>query len=94
MKTQVIDVPDRQRYEIVRDGTALGYAAYQKTEQLIVFTHTEVDPSLEGQGIGGRLVQGALDHVRDQRLAVLPITPTSTIDALAAKSPTDTAITR
>jgi predicted GNAT family acetyltransferase len=75
MKTQVIDVPDRQRYEIVRDGTALGYAAYQKTEQLIVFTHTEVDPSLEGQGIGGRLVQGALDHVRDQRLAVLPICP-------------------
>jgi predicted GNAT family acetyltransferase len=75
MTTQVIDVPGRQRYEIVRDGTALGYAAYQKTEQLIVFTHTEVDPSLEGQGIGGRLVQGALDDVRTQRLAVLPICP-------------------
>ena len=56
MTTQVIDVPDRQRYEIVRDGTMRGYAAYQKTEQLVVFTHTEVDPSLEGQGIGGRLM--------------------------------------
>jgi hypothetical protein len=75
MTTQVIDVPDRQRYEIVRDGTMLSYAAYQKTEQLVVFAHTEVDPSLEGQGIGGRLAQGALDDVRAQGLAVLPICP-------------------
>jgi uncharacterized protein len=75
MATEVFDVPDRQRYEIVRDGVTLGYAAYQKTVELIVFTHTEVDPSLEGQGIGGRLVQGALDHVRTLGLAVLPICP-------------------
>jgi len=75
MTILVVDVPDRQRYEIVRDGTPLGFAAYQKTDQLIVFTHTEVDPSLEGQGIGGRLVQGALDDVRGHGLAVLPICP-------------------
>lgn len=75
MTTQVIDVPDRQRYEIVRDGTTLGFAAYQKAKQLIVFTHTEIDPSVEGQGIGGHLVQGALDDVREQGLPVLPICP-------------------
>ncbi len=75
MTTTVVDVPDRQRYEIVRDGTTLGYAAYQKTDQLIIFTHTEIDPSVEGQGIGGRLVRGALDDVRGLGLAVLPICP-------------------
>jgi predicted GNAT family acetyltransferase len=75
MATHVVDVPERQRYEIVRDGATLGYAAYQKTDQLIVFTHTEVDSALEGQGIGGRLVQGALDDVRRQGLSVLPICP-------------------
>ena len=75
MTTTVIDVPDRQRYEAVRDGTMLGYAAYQKTDQLIVFTHTEVSPALEGQGVGGQLVRGALDHVRSQGLSVLPICP-------------------
>jgi predicted GNAT family acetyltransferase len=75
MATQVVDVPGRQRYEIVRDGATLGYAAYQKADQLIVFTHTEVDPTLEGQGIGGGLVQGALDDVRRQGLPVLPICP-------------------
>lgn len=75
MSLQVVDVPERGRYEIVRDGQVLGFAAYQKADRLIVFTHTEVDPSLEGQGIGGRLVQGALDDVRTQGLPVLPICP-------------------
>ncbi|EWT03394.1 GCN5 family acetyltransferase [Intrasporangium oryzae NRRL B-24470] len=75
MDLQVIDAPERGRYEIVRDGEVLGFAAYQKTDTLIVFTHTEVDASLEGQGVGGRLVRGALDHVRGLGLAVLPVCP-------------------
>lgn len=75
MTTSVVDAPEHQRYEVVRDGTMLGYAAYQKTDQLIVFTHTEVDRSVEGQGIGGLLVRGALDHVRTLGLPVLPICP-------------------
>jgi hypothetical protein len=32
MATQVVDVPDRHRYEIVRDGTPLGYAAYRRPD--------------------------------------------------------------
>lgn len=75
MTLQVVDSPDRLRYEIVRDGAVLGYAAYQRTAELVVFTHTEVDPSLEGGGIGGHLVRGALDHVRSLGLRVLPICP-------------------
>lgn len=75
MTIQVIDASERQRYEAVRDGAVLGFAAYQKTAELIVFTHTEVDPSLEGEGVGGALVQAALDHVRTLGLRVLPICP-------------------
>lgn len=75
MTLQVVDAPERQRYEVIRDGAVLGFAAYQKANELIVFTHTEVDPSLEGQGVGGALVRGALDHVRDLGLRVLPICP-------------------
>ena len=73
--TEVIDVPSRDRYEIVRDGTVVGHAAYQKAGRLVVFTHTEVDPAMEGLGIGGQLVRGALDHVRTLGLPVLPICP-------------------
>lgn len=75
MTFEIVDASDRQRYEILRDGAVLGFAAYQRADRLIVFTHTEVDPSLEGQGIGGKLVRGALDDVRSQGLPVLPICP-------------------
>ena len=75
MNLQVRDAPEHQRYEALCDGNVVGFAAYQKTDELIVFTHTEVDPSVEGQGIGGQLVRSALDHVRTLGLAVLPLCP-------------------
>ena len=71
----VVDVADAQRYEARRGPELLGFAAYQKTGELIVFTHTEIDPGVEGQGIGGTLVRGALDDVRRQGLSVLPLCP-------------------
>jgi len=75
MNAEVIDNTERQRYEIRRDGQTLGFAAYQKANRLIVFTHTEIEPGLKGQGIGGQLVRGALDDVRSKGLPVLPICP-------------------
>ena len=75
MTDTVVDSPERKRYEIVRDGEVLGFAAYERTDQMIVFTHTEVDPKLEGQGVGSKLVRGALDDVRTTGLRVLPICP-------------------
>jgi uncharacterized protein len=75
MSVQVIDAPERRRYEAVREGAVLDFAAYERTEGLIVFTHTEVDPTLAGQGIGGALVQDALDDARQLGLKVLPLCP-------------------
>jgi uncharacterized protein len=75
MTLTVTDVPDRQRYEIASDGEVVGFAAYQRTDQLVVFTHTEVDPSMEGQGVGSKLVRAALDDVRTTGLRVLPVCP-------------------
>jgi predicted GNAT family acetyltransferase len=75
MSMEVVDNPEQQRYEVRRDGQTLGFAAYQKANHLIVFTHTEIEPHLEGQGIGSRLVQGALDDVRSQGVPVLALCP-------------------
>ncbi len=75
MSVDVVDAPERQRYEALREGNVLGFAAYQKTDELVVFTHTEVDPAVEGQGVGDALVRAALDHVRGLGLRVLPICP-------------------
>ena len=72
---EVVDAPERSRYEVVRDGTVLGFAAYQRTDDLVVMTHTEVDRAYEGQGVGGRLVRGALDDVRARGGRVLAVCP-------------------
>lgn len=72
----VINNPDRRRYEARLGDTLAGFAEYQLAERLIVFTHTQVEPEFEGQGIGGALARHALDDVRqDGERKVLPLCP-------------------
>jgi predicted GNAT family acetyltransferase len=72
----VVDVPERQRFEALVGTDRVGFAAYQRTGNLIVFTHTEVDRVFEGHGVGGALVQYALDSVRAEGThSVLPVCP-------------------
>ncbi|MDP1878314.1 MAG: GNAT family N-acetyltransferase [Actinomycetota bacterium] len=52
------------RYEATVDGILAGFAQFQLTDDLVIFTHTEVDPAFEGQGIGSALAGFALDDVR------------------------------
>lgn len=72
---QVFRDDARSRYEISGDGQLLGFAAFQTTTELVVFTHTEVFPGSEGRGVGGALVRGALDDVRALGLRALPVCP-------------------
>ena len=67
---------DEKRYEARLDGELAGFAEYQLTDELIVFTHTEVDPRFEGQGVGSALARFALDEVRDAGdRKVMPLCP-------------------
>jgi predicted GNAT family acetyltransferase len=67
---------DKHRYEAWIDGVRAGFAEYQLTDELIVFTHTEVDPKFEGQGVGSALARFGLDDVRaDGTRRVLPLCP-------------------
>jgi predicted GNAT family acetyltransferase len=62
------------RFELCADGhTAFAY--YRMEPGVITFTHTEVPQELSGQGIGSRLVRGALDMARAQGLKVVPQCP-------------------
>ncbi len=71
----VTDNPDEHRYEArIGDGLA-GIAAYRLSEGAITFTHTEVMPEFEGQGIGGALARHALDDARRRGLGVVPRCP-------------------
>jgi predicted GNAT family acetyltransferase len=72
---EVADNPDASRYEITVDGRLAGFADYHARPGRLVFTHTEVDDEFEGQGLGSRLVRGALDSARAAGLRVVPRCP-------------------
>ena len=63
------------RYELWGDGSVLGTAAYVDRGPRRVFTHTEIEPGHEGEGLGSALVGGALDDTRAQDRPVVPLCP-------------------
>ena len=72
---QVRDNADRHRFEIdLGDGT-FAIAEYTLPAGKIMFTHTEVPPAHEGQGIGTKLIEFALGAARERDLKVIPICP-------------------
>jgi hypothetical protein len=62
------------RYEVTQDGHR-AVAMYERTGDVITFTHTIVPPALEGQGIGAALVRHALDDARTHGWRVVPVCP-------------------
>jgi len=66
---------DQHRYEAHVGDTLAGFADYQLATDLVVLTHTQVDGSFEGQGVGSALARAALDDVRDRDLKALVTCP-------------------
>jgi predicted GNAT family acetyltransferase/glutaredoxin len=71
----VVDVPERNRYELRLAGKLIGLLAYRRRGDQIAFTHTEVDPSCERRGFGSRLAAAGLDDARRDGLVVVPLCP-------------------
>ena len=64
MDVRVVDNPKEQRYELWLGATRAGFIQYRSEPGTILLVHTEVEPAFEGQGLGARLVAGALDEGR------------------------------
>jgi predicted GNAT family acetyltransferase len=71
MPDAVRDNKAQHRFEIDA-GDDMAVADYNRAPGVITFTHTEVPGALWGQGIGSRLVRGALEAARAQHLKVVP----------------------
>lgn len=72
----VQDDRDRNRYEArTSDGALMGIAGYQRHDDRIVVTHTEVDDAYEGQGVGSALAREVLEQARSHGIAVEPQCP-------------------
>ena len=76
------DVPDpditvvrndaEHRYEIVVDGTVAGFTEIESRDGTVVMPHTVVDDAYAGQGLGGKLVSGALEDIRGRGERIVP----------------------
>ncbi|RKE06566.1 hypothetical protein C8E86_1387 [Catellatospora citrea] len=77
MSIDVTDAPGRERFEArdSADQAVAGFMTYQLTGNVIVFTHTEVSPAYEGQGVGSKLARTVMDDSRAKGRTVVPMCP-------------------
>ncbi|MGS2618432.1 GNAT family N-acetyltransferase [Micromonospora sp. LZ34] len=76
MQFTVTDVPERERFEARDESGALaGVVTYQLSGAIIAYTHTEVGPEFEGQGVGSTLARAVMDDARARGRTVVPICP-------------------
>lgn len=73
-QTPIVDNEAAQRFELREDGH-LAELVYRRRPDRMVIVHTGVPPELEHRGIGGRLVEAALDDARRRGLAVTLLCP-------------------
>ncbi|WP_194765297.1 GNAT family N-acetyltransferase [Microbacterium sp. UFMG61] len=63
------------RYEIRSDGTLAGFAEFDQRPGAVRFTHTELDPAFQGQGLASILAERALADVVASGDAIVPLCP-------------------
>jgi uncharacterized protein len=56
-------------------GGKIAFIAYRRTQQDLVFIHTEVPAELAGHGVGSRLALVELEFARVQGLKIVPLCP-------------------
>jgi hypothetical protein len=73
-EAEVRDNPEEHRFELMV-GKQRAEAYYTLAPGVITFTHTDVPQVLSGQGVGSRLIKGALEQARARGLKVAATCP-------------------
>jgi predicted GNAT family acetyltransferase len=71
---EIHDDRDHHRF-VYRQDASEGELVYRTEGDRLVLVHTEVAEALEGHGIGGRLVQAAVDRAAKTGETVVPQCP-------------------
>ena len=81
-RIEIVDVPERERFEVRDAGRLIGLASYvvvpakcRASADRVVFFHTEVAEDREGQGLAGRLAAAALDASVAAGRVIVPVCP-------------------
>lgn len=73
-RIQIVDVPERSRYEGSIDGSVVAVLDYRtRDDGVLVLTHAEVSPEVGGRGVGTAFVRGALDDLRARDARVVAV---------------------
>lgn len=70
--TSVVNNQEKQRYELEIDGHT-AFADYRRENDILTLTHVEAPPALRGTGAAGRLMEGIMQSVRQEKLKVIPL---------------------
>lgn len=74
MKIQREEHKNKGAFFIEKDGDWIAEMTYYREGQRkIVIDHTEVDESLQGQGIGEKLVEEAVKFAEENNLLIKPV---------------------
>ncbi len=70
----------RGAFFIEQDGGRAAELTFSATPdgKLVMLDHTEVDPSLRGQGVARKLVEAAVVWARQQEIKLVPVCPVAT----------------
>ena len=71
----VTDNSDARRFELRAGEEVLGWIDYLPAGASVIFSHTEILPGNEQQGLGSILVRQALDDMRARGTTVIPSCP-------------------
>ncbi len=70
----ITHLEDQRKFQTVVEGKK-GVVEYLQVANRIIFTHTEVDPALEGRGIASKLARHVLEYAREKGYEVMPLCP-------------------
>lgn len=70
---KISDNAEASRFEAHINGERAGLADYRDRDGVRSFTHTEVDPSFGGHGVGSKLVDEALRATIADGMQIKPI---------------------
>jgi predicted GNAT family acetyltransferase len=68
---EVVDVPERHRFEARLGSKLVGISQYEIRDRVIALLHTEIDADQEGKGLGSQLARAVLADVRARDVSVI-----------------------
>jgi uncharacterized protein len=74
LPAEISDNTALHRFELHVDGE-VAVVVYEKAGDLLRLIHTEVPESLEGKGMGSKLVGAVLRFAQENKVSVVPLCP-------------------